>query len=274
MEIKDSGTRRQFDTGAVRDMQEGKGRMDLLPWCAVLRVAKHFEAGAVKYGDRNWERGIPLSSFMDSAARHIAKYMDGQDDEDHLCAAAWNLLCALWTEEKRPDLINIPSRPDYAGGAQYGREDEAEMIEKSAWRVTRDTDGITLRNSDGDPVATLRLDPDGNDQKLEAHFWRTSYKELLGDAIIEALPDPDGYSRVLVHYGDDSLLVTKANGWPLGIAEKAAVQDTVNRFISQAEHPDLVPRVEFSELAASEYTTNEIDALMAGMYAAAKNKDE
>lgn len=29
--IKDSGNRREFDTGAVRDMQEGKGRCDLLP---------------------------------------------------------------------------------------------------------------------------------------------------------------------------------------------------------------------------------------------------
>jgi hypothetical protein len=31
MEIKDSGERRQFDTGAVRDIQEGKGRCDLMP---------------------------------------------------------------------------------------------------------------------------------------------------------------------------------------------------------------------------------------------------
>ncbi len=31
MEIKDSGTRRSFETGAVRDMAEGKGRCDLLP---------------------------------------------------------------------------------------------------------------------------------------------------------------------------------------------------------------------------------------------------
>lgn len=29
--IKDSGHRRQFDSGAVRDIQEGKGRCDLLP---------------------------------------------------------------------------------------------------------------------------------------------------------------------------------------------------------------------------------------------------
>lgn len=31
MEILDSGNRREFETGAVRDMAEGKGRMDLLP---------------------------------------------------------------------------------------------------------------------------------------------------------------------------------------------------------------------------------------------------
>lgn len=29
--IQDSGNRREFDTGAVRDIQEGKGRCDLLP---------------------------------------------------------------------------------------------------------------------------------------------------------------------------------------------------------------------------------------------------
>lgn len=31
MNIKDSGERREFDTGAVRDIHEGKGRCDLLP---------------------------------------------------------------------------------------------------------------------------------------------------------------------------------------------------------------------------------------------------
>lgn len=31
MEIKDSGNRREFSTGAVRDISEGKGRCDLLP---------------------------------------------------------------------------------------------------------------------------------------------------------------------------------------------------------------------------------------------------
>jgi hypothetical protein len=110
MKIKDSGDRRAFDSGAVRDMAEGKGRMDLLPACAIIRLSKHFENGAKKYEERNWEKGIPTHSYIDSAIRHLMKYLDGATDEDHLCAAAWNCMCCMWTEEKRPDLIDIPSR--------------------------------------------------------------------------------------------------------------------------------------------------------------------
>lgn len=109
-EIKDSGERREFETGAVRDMAEGKGRFDLLPMCVLLRLAKHYEKGLNKYGPRNWEKGIPASSFADSAFRHMVKYMDGWDDEDHLIAAIWNLCGLAWTEEKHPCMIDIPAR--------------------------------------------------------------------------------------------------------------------------------------------------------------------
>lgn len=37
-ELKDSGNRREFETGAVRDMQKGKGRMDLVPWGVALSI--------------------------------------------------------------------------------------------------------------------------------------------------------------------------------------------------------------------------------------------
>ena len=36
--IKDSGERRQFDTGAVRDIQEGKGRPTLMPLQVVSKL--------------------------------------------------------------------------------------------------------------------------------------------------------------------------------------------------------------------------------------------
>ena len=108
--IKDSGERTQFPSGAVRDMHEGKGRFDLLPMCVLMRLARHYENGCLKYGDRNWEAGIPCHSFADSAMRHLVKYMDGQTDEDHLIAAIWNLCGLAWNEEKRPDLMDIPAR--------------------------------------------------------------------------------------------------------------------------------------------------------------------
>lgn len=108
MEIKDSGIRRAFETGAVRDMSEGKGRMDLLPWSAIIEVAKHCENGAKKYGEHNVDKGIPTHSLCDSAARHLAKYFEGWDDEPHLLAAAWNLLWAIQMEIKHPEMVDTP----------------------------------------------------------------------------------------------------------------------------------------------------------------------
>ena len=109
-QINDSGNRTEFAYGAVRDMNEGKGRFDLLPMCVLLRLAQHYERGARKYEERNWEKGIPAHSFADSAFRHLVKYLDGYTDEDHLIAAIWNLCGLAWTEEKHPELMDIPSR--------------------------------------------------------------------------------------------------------------------------------------------------------------------
>ncbi|MEI6821035.1 MAG: dATP/dGTP diphosphohydrolase domain-containing protein [Bacteroidota bacterium] len=110
MEIKDSGTRREFGTGAVRDMAEGKGDFFSLPPSALLRVAKHYEGGAKKYGRNNYQKGIPISAFMDSALRHIFKYLDGQSDEDHLSAAAFNILGAIQMEERNPKMQDVETR--------------------------------------------------------------------------------------------------------------------------------------------------------------------
>ena len=100
---------RTFSTGAKRDVG-GKGRMDLLPWAAIMEVSKHCENGALKYGEHNVDKGIPTSSLCDSAARHLAKHIDGWTDEPHLVAAAWNLLWAIQMEIKHPELVDVPWR--------------------------------------------------------------------------------------------------------------------------------------------------------------------
>lgn len=112
--IKDSGERTTFCTGAQRDMHSGKGRMDLLPWAAIIEVSKHCEAGALKYGVHNVDKGIPTSSLLDSAMRHAAKYLDGQEDEDHLLAAAWNLLWAIEMRCKKPNCVDTPWKEEKA----------------------------------------------------------------------------------------------------------------------------------------------------------------
>ena len=160
--IKDSGTRREFESGAVRDIQEGKGRCDLLPldmialiyseksphdgrglllpyiqnfintgsdvyligaleyfmlyekpfgdcnWATMfLEVSKHFEEGAKKYGEDNWQKGIPTHCYIDSAVRHYLKHLRGDIDEPHDRAFVWNILCCMWT------CINKPEFNDY-----------------------------------------------------------------------------------------------------------------------------------------------------------------
>lgn len=96
---KDSGARQEFETGSVRDTREGKGRYDLIPPFALKRIAGVYERGAVKYGDRNWEKGQPIMRYYDSAIRHLNEWLEGKEDEDHLAQAAWNLLGMLFTEE-------------------------------------------------------------------------------------------------------------------------------------------------------------------------------
>ena len=132
MKIKDSGQRTGFGTGAVRDMHTGKGRMDLLPWEAIMEVSKHCEEGALKYGERNVDKGIPVHSFLDSGFRHLAKYMEGWKDEPHLRAAAWNILWAIQTLHDHPELQDIPKQmsekaTDEKQEAFYGNDAQQEF---------------------------------------------------------------------------------------------------------------------------------------------------
>lgn len=151
MELKDSGKRRKFETGAVRDIAEGKGRCDLLPLevisdiiendilsqigryimsgdvsvlysvikdfseetygcitTALLEVAKHYEDGAKKYAERNWQQGIPLHCYIDSGTRHYLKFLRGDTDEPHDRAFLWNMLGAVWTHCYKPEMIDLP----------------------------------------------------------------------------------------------------------------------------------------------------------------------
>ena len=115
---KDSGEPTEFSTGAVRDMKRGVGRMDLLPWYGIMEVSKHCVGGAETDGEHNVDKGIPLHSLCDSAARHLAKFIAGEMDEDHLRAATWNLLWALNQRKTHPELDDLYSHKEKVEDAE------------------------------------------------------------------------------------------------------------------------------------------------------------
>lgn len=96
---KDSGKREKHKTGAVRDIRFGKGRYDLISPLATRRRAGVYERGALKYEDRNWEKGMKLSRYLDSAKRHLDQYQEGLRDEDHLAQSGWNIDALMHTED-------------------------------------------------------------------------------------------------------------------------------------------------------------------------------
>lgn len=125
--IKDSGQRTEFNTGAVRDMHENKGDMASIPWEAILRLSRHYESGAKKYSRWNFRKGIPISSFIDSACRHLAKYQCGCDDEDHLSAAAFNILGAMLMENTMPEMQDLPLREGKNTFGYFEVNDESKV---------------------------------------------------------------------------------------------------------------------------------------------------
>jgi hypothetical protein len=93
--VQDSGTRTAFGTGSQRDTQEGKGRYDLIPTSVLHRLAVHYENGAAKYGDNNWQKGQSLAQYYNSAMRHLQAIKDADLSEDHFAAAIWNVAAMI-----------------------------------------------------------------------------------------------------------------------------------------------------------------------------------
>jgi len=96
------------ETGSTRSSRDGKGRFDLIPPCALLRLARRYEGGAACHGDRNWEQGMSAGRCVDSAMRHLNQWVNCERDEDHLGAAMWNIAALMFLEEKMPQHLDMP----------------------------------------------------------------------------------------------------------------------------------------------------------------------
>ena len=103
-QIKDSGERKEFASGMVRDVADDKINWALIADGPILRrFAQHLTSGAKKYAARNWmlaEGQAELDRFRESAFRHFMQWYLGDTDEDHASAVVFNINGALYCQEK------------------------------------------------------------------------------------------------------------------------------------------------------------------------------
>jgi hypothetical protein len=140
MDMKDSGNRRQFESGAVRDRDDSKPRPDLISPHANWREGAWLALGAKKYKPRNWELGIGISECVASLCRHVELYRLGLQDEDHMAAVRTNAGFILHFEEEikagrlpaalddMPHYLTRPSQPPEDILKLRDRAERGEML--------------------------------------------------------------------------------------------------------------------------------------------------
>ena len=82
-----------------------KPRMDLLPFDALVEVAKVMAVGAEKYGDDNWRLVEPATRYEAALLRHYAAYKSNEVNDPetglpHLAHMATNALFILARSKK------------------------------------------------------------------------------------------------------------------------------------------------------------------------------
>lgn len=70
-------------------------RFDLIPPEPMWALAEHYGKGALKYEDRNWEKGYQWSLNVAALQRHLNLWLRGEDNDqetqsNHLIAIAWH----------------------------------------------------------------------------------------------------------------------------------------------------------------------------------------
>jgi len=95
---------RKFASGAVRSKDVDAFAFHLMSPIALKRYAKVCKEGSVKYAPMNWEKGLPIDDILNHAINHLLQYLMGDDSEDHLGHALWNVAAAVHSDEMWPDL--------------------------------------------------------------------------------------------------------------------------------------------------------------------------
>lgn len=77
---RENPLRQRSSTGGVKD-NRGKAPIDLIPYPALLEMAKVLEFGARKYKPHNWRLGLSWTQTWSSLQRHLWAFNEGEDND-------------------------------------------------------------------------------------------------------------------------------------------------------------------------------------------------
>lgn len=101
--------------GGGKRLNTGKLRLELVPTSSIRALAEVLQAGAAKYDDRNWEKGMKWTIVYACAMRHLLAWYDGEDLDpesklNHLKHVLANISFLIEYEKTCPNLDDRPSK--------------------------------------------------------------------------------------------------------------------------------------------------------------------
>ncbi|AEK09995.1 hypothetical protein FDH96_gp084 [Mycobacterium phage Rey] len=127
-------------------------RFDLIPVEALRELAEHFGRGALKYADRNWEKGYEWGKSYAALCRHLTQFWAGEDIDPetgskHIIAVAWHAFVLATFMDRYPEFDDravVGAKIAVAMDAMAGGDPretttlEPEWTRKYEWCVNND----------------------------------------------------------------------------------------------------------------------------------------
>ncbi len=153
VELKDSGNRREFESGAVRDMQEGKGRCDLIPWTEAWDVRQVIfdrvcgsQMGYTHNGRTNdgvvvYERDDPKECWFylrNQFAELDREFNDPRQDNKFTPYGRMNFIRHCFINMAAIFITYVYGRDDDHRDLESFHEDEREKMRQAVWAYWSD----------------------------------------------------------------------------------------------------------------------------------------
>jgi hypothetical protein len=131
-----------FGSGAKRS-EKIAARYDLIPSGPLRRLALRYGLGASRYGEYNWQKGLPLSDTYNHILAHLNNFRDAamhgcDTEDDELAGAAWGIFTLMFFQDRGDfstgntnQLLGVEKQPQW-DNPQTNRDAVKEQVRRIA----------------------------------------------------------------------------------------------------------------------------------------------